>query len=83
MLPFGNTCGAGSTGAITGWNAGAGGRKGVERAASCWEDDSLDFWENVRRNRWFPASCLACGGSLPERAVVAAFAPDRTARSVP
>jgi hypothetical protein len=31
-----------------------------------WEDQTVDFWENVRRNGWFPGFCLACGGSLPE-----------------
>ena len=31
-----------------------------------WEDGSIEFWEAVRRDGWFPGSCLACGGSLPE-----------------
>jgi hypothetical protein len=37
--------------------------------ASCgarWEDESARFWERVRARRWFPPTCLACGGSLPE-----------------
>jgi hypothetical protein len=31
-----------------------------------WEDQGPDFWGVVRENGWFPASCPACGGSLPE-----------------
>jgi hypothetical protein len=31
-----------------------------------WEDGTIEFWEGVRRDGWFPGSCLACGGSLPE-----------------
>jgi hypothetical protein len=31
-----------------------------------WADDTLVFWERVRRDGWFPGLCLACGGSLPE-----------------
>lgn len=37
-----------------------------------WEDDGLAFWETVRRTHWFPAYCLACGGSLPEWTLVEA-----------
>jgi hypothetical protein len=43
-------------------------RAGV-RCPTCgatWEDDTVVFWERVRRNGWFPGVCLACGGSLPE-----------------
>ena len=35
-----------------------------------WEDGGPDFWESVRGDGWFPPSCLACGGSLPEWSVV-------------
>jgi hypothetical protein len=31
-----------------------------------WEDETVVFWERVRRDGWFPSLCLACGGSLPE-----------------
>jgi len=31
-----------------------------------WEDGGPAFWEMVRGDGWFPASCLGCGGSLPE-----------------
>jgi hypothetical protein len=31
-----------------------------------WEDATIGFWEGVRAAGWFPATCLACGGSLPE-----------------
>jgi hypothetical protein len=31
-----------------------------------WEDERPEFWDNVRDDGWFPPSCLACGGSLPE-----------------
>ncbi|MGI8729439.1 MAG: hypothetical protein ACR2LK_05530, partial [Solirubrobacteraceae bacterium] len=31
-----------------------------------WEDQGPDFWGVVRDNGWFPGSCPACGGSLPE-----------------
>lgn len=31
-----------------------------------WEDGGPRFWETVRHDGWFPAICLACGGSLPE-----------------
>jgi hypothetical protein len=31
-----------------------------------WEDGEPAFWERVRRLGWFPGTCLACGGSLPE-----------------
>jgi hypothetical protein len=31
-----------------------------------WEDETVVFWERVRRDGWFPGLCLACGGSLPE-----------------
>ena len=31
-----------------------------------WEDERPEFWERVRDSGWFPAICLACGGSLPE-----------------
>jgi hypothetical protein len=43
-------------------------RAGV-RCPTCgasWEDDTVVFWERVRRDGWFPGRCLACGGSLPE-----------------
>jgi hypothetical protein len=46
---------------------------GTGRAAVCcptcglrWEDEGPDFWGVVRQSGWFPASCPACGGSLPE-----------------
>lgn len=39
-----------------------------------WTDETVDFWEEVRRDGWFPARCMACGGSLPEWGVVAADA---------
>ena len=44
----------------------------VTAAADCptcgahWADASVDFWHRVRRDGWFPPTCLACGGSLPE-----------------
>ncbi len=31
-----------------------------------WHDDTMEFWSGVRDSGWFPGSCLACGGSLPE-----------------
>jgi hypothetical protein len=31
-----------------------------------WEDERPEFWDSVRDSGWFPPSCLACGGSLPE-----------------
>ena len=31
-----------------------------------WEDSSPDFWLKVREKGFFPASCPACGDSLPE-----------------
>jgi hypothetical protein len=31
-----------------------------------WHDDTVEFWELVRREGAFPGFCLACGGSLPE-----------------
>ena len=31
-----------------------------------WEDETVVFWERVRRAGGFPGICLACGGSLPE-----------------
>jgi hypothetical protein len=31
-----------------------------------WQDATIGFWEGVRAAGWFPATCLACGGSLPE-----------------
>ena len=34
-----------------------------------WEDSSTDFWLKVRDNGFFPASCPACGDSLPEMTV--------------
>jgi hypothetical protein len=39
-----------------------------------WEDGAIAFWEGVRANGWFPATCLACGGSLPEWAPVGSAA---------
>lgn len=36
-----------------------------------WEDGGPDFWQRVRDHGWFPANCLACGGSLPEWSVPA------------
>ena len=36
-----------------------------------WEDSSTDFWLKVRDNGFFPASCPACGDSLPEMTVEA------------
>jgi hypothetical protein len=35
-----------------------------------WEDGAVAFWGRVREDGWFPGTCLACGGSLPEWAVV-------------
>lgn len=49
-----------------------------------WEDQGADFWGVVRENGWFPASCPACGGSLPEWTPVdrrPAGGPDRLATS--
>jgi|GEM_PF-2888325 len=34
-----------------------------------WQDSSPDFWLKVRDNGYFPASCPACGDSLPEMTV--------------
>ncbi len=34
-----------------------------------WQDSSTDFWLKVRDNGFFPASCPACGDSLPEMTV--------------
>ena len=31
-----------------------------------WEDGTIAFWARVRAVGWFPGTCLACGGSLPE-----------------
>ena len=31
-----------------------------------WEDERPEFWDHVRGDGWFPPSCVACGGSLPE-----------------
>jgi hypothetical protein len=31
-----------------------------------WMDERPEFWDHVREDGWFPAHCLACGGSLPE-----------------
>ncbi len=31
-----------------------------------WRDDSLDFWVMVRQWGYFPGTCPACNGSLPE-----------------
>ena len=51
-----------------------------------WEDAEPSFWEHVRRNGWFPGTCLACGGSLPEWSMTApataegTFASERTPR---
>lgn len=36
-----------------------------------WEDGGIPFWQDVRERGWFPARCLACGGSLPEWSVSA------------
>jgi hypothetical protein len=36
-----------------------------------WQDSSPDFWLKVRDNGFFPASCPACGDSLPEMTVEA------------
>ena len=36
-----------------------------------WQDSSTDFWLKVRDNGFFPASCPACGDSLPEMTVEA------------
>jgi hypothetical protein len=36
-----------------------------------WRDDTVEFWERVRRDGAFPGFCLACGGSLPEWTVAA------------
>jgi len=41
-----------------------------------WEDSSTDFWLKVRDNGFFPASCPACGDSLPEMTVEAEEAED-------
>ena len=34
--------------------------------SATWEDETVIFWERVRRAGGFPGICLACGGSLPE-----------------
>jgi hypothetical protein len=39
-----------------------------------WTDCSPDFWAGVRRYRYFPGSCLACNGSLPEWQLPVRFA---------
>jgi hypothetical protein len=36
-----------------------------------WEDGGISFWERVREVGWFPGTCLACGGSLPEWSLTA------------
>jgi hypothetical protein len=44
------------------------GRAGV-RCPTCgtrWEDERPEFWHHVREDGWFPPTCLACGGSLPQ-----------------
>ncbi len=41
-----------------------------------WQDSSTDFWLKVRDNGFFPASCPACGDSLPEMTVEAEEAED-------
>lgn len=44
-----------------------------------WSQGSPDFWANLRRLGYFPGSCLACGGSLPEwRATVRCVPDDST-----
>jgi hypothetical protein len=43
--------------------------RAIVRCPTCglrWEDEGPDFWGVVRQSGWFPASCPACGGSLPE-----------------
>jgi hypothetical protein len=45
-----------------------------------WQDGSVAFWERVRAVGWFPGTCLACGGSLPEWTVDGAGADGATAR---
>ena len=49
-----------------------------------WEDERPEFWDHVRGDGWFPPSCLACGGSLPEWEIDDAAAHERapTPRSV-
>ena len=37
-----------------------------------WSDANTEFWEGVRAAGWFPGTCRACGGSLPEWSVEAA-----------
>jgi hypothetical protein len=32
----------------------------------CWANSSPDFWATVRRSGYFPPTCPACNGSLPE-----------------
>jgi hypothetical protein len=36
-----------------------------------WEDGTVAFWTQVRATGWFPGTCLACGGSLPEWSISA------------
>ena len=43
-----------------------------------WQDSSPDFWLKVRDNGFFPASCPACGDSLPEMTVETEQANDVT-----
>ena len=57
-------------------------------AATCptcgarWEDGGPYFWETVRHDGWFPASCLACGGSLPEWELEESAAPVAPAQAI-
>jgi hypothetical protein len=51
---------------------------GCPTCGAHWEDGDVSFWESVRRQGWFPGTCLACGGSLPEWSVgVRAAGPSR------
>jgi hypothetical protein len=47
-----------------------------------WEDATFGFWEGVRAAGWFPATCLACGGSLPEWSLAGAGAGTSSCASV-
>jgi hypothetical protein len=43
-----------------------------------WQDERPEFWNHVRDDGWFPATCLACGGSLPEWETTSVDAPTPT-----
>jgi hypothetical protein len=46
-----------------------------------WHDEGVAFWERVRAAGWFPGTCLACGGSLPEWIVAPAREPAAAPRA--